>query len=308
MRRIALAAMAVACALLLASCGGDPFLGSWKYADSSSDARDIVIVKTSLGYRYTHVGDGLSSGWSPLERDGDTLRGTWFVPGNGGPDSTGWLSFTSDGGGLLYRDHDNGTGEESTSLLTKVSDDTTAPPPLGFGTSAPPPDASPAPTPATRSGRDQAALAYLARCSQLIDASADLADGILTKLEDGSWTQVTQDEAMDLQEAVMYSFFAVGDLFDPAKTYVPHSTSADIRRVLDGAPLGRSVGFLMGYAGAAEQATGVMGNPSGPTAADRETAPRLLRAMHKLRARYLAEHARLARELAALQRKYGVWQ
>jgi hypothetical protein len=45
-------------------CGGDPFLGSWKYADSSSDARDIVIAKTGLGYRYTHVGDGWSSGWS----------------------------------------------------------------------------------------------------------------------------------------------------------------------------------------------------------------------------------------------------
>ena len=124
MRKTILAVLVLVGLLYLAGCGsGDPFAGSWRYAEGSGDVR-LVIAKADDGYRVATVGGGHSSGALLLTRDGDTLSGSWPVKQPDGTTTgpTITMKVVRDGERLLLTDnvlHDL--------PLTKASDETAIP-------------------------------------------------------------------------------------------------------------------------------------------------------------------------------------
>jgi len=157
---------------------------------------------------------------------------------------------------------------------------------------------------ATLSAGDAEALAFIDECEACMDASAPVADRVLAMFEDGSWTETTQDEGAALQIEAMQALFAVGDLYASRDGEVPLATSSDIRALEEG-PLDSAVSALWTYLGRADEAALVMTGAQGPTAADREAAPRHERQLRKWHDRYLAARETFDRDLAALRSVYG---
>ncbi|MFA4966383.1 MAG: hypothetical protein WC709_12240, partial [Thermoleophilia bacterium] len=157
---------------------------------------------------------------------------------------------------------------------------------------------------ATPSAEDRAALAYIAECKAQFGSSAAVYDRITALLENGTWVHA-QDEADSLDITRVNAEIDAADVFFRPTGAVPRATSPDVRTLENGG-LNGAFASLSRYERGVAVAVTLMVGPGGPTAADRRAAKRLLPRLLEERARCQASREALARDLAALEGKYGL--